>query len=105
MPFDRVNPHQIKALNQARKGNLYHKISDSPIYAGMQTRFTAPKPFDCLNISQANAYVVIWYYRPRERKYFILIDVRDFIVETRESDRKSLTEERAKKIASKIIEL
>ena len=107
MPFDQVNDHQIEALEKALKGNFYYKISDSPVSWGMETpmRFTAPKPFDCQNIFQANAYIVIWFYKPREKKEFILIDVRSFVAEKISSVRKSLTEQRAKELAIKIIEL
>lgn len=107
MPFDRVNPHQIEALEQAQKGNLYHKISDTgfPMPQKTKMRFAIPKPFDCLNIFRANAYIVIWFYKPRQPKEFIFIDVRSFRSEAWKSERKSLTEKRAKEIAVKVIEL
>lgn len=102
MPFNQVKQHQIEALLQAKECNLYHKIADNPIFAGHKTRFTFPKPFDCLNIYKAEAYIVICYYKPRKKKEFILIDIEDFIMADFNSDRKSLTEEQAKKIATKI---
>jgi len=99
--FTQVAEHQIEALTQAKQGNLYHKITDSPVSWGMNTkmRFTAKKPFDCMNIYKAEAYIVIVYYKPRKKKEFIFIDVDDFIKEQENSDRKSLTEERAKLIS------
>lgn len=101
MPFNQVAEHQIEALKQAKQGNLYHKIADTPVSWGMNTkmRFTAKKPFDCMNIYKAEAYIVIVYYKPRKKKDFIFIDVDDFIKEQENSDRKSLTEERAKLIS------
>jgi len=81
MPFNQVAEHQIKALTQAKQGNLYHKIADSPVSWGMNTkmRFTAKKPFDCMNIYKAEAYIVIVYYKPRQKKEFIFIDIDIFI--------------------------
>ena len=107
MPFSRVNEHQIVALNQARKGNFYYKISDTgfPTAQDSLMRFTPQKPFDCMNIFKADAYVVIWFYKPRQKKKFILIGVRSFVEEVCSSDRKSLTEERAREIATKVIGL
>lgn len=104
MPFDQVKEHQIKALKQAKHGNLYHKISDQSIGRGMNFGFTLKKPFDCVNIYKAEAYVVIVYYKPRQKKEFIFIDVNVFVNEIEISDRKSLTEERAKIISTKIYE-
>jgi len=103
MPFSQVKEHQIEALLQAKNGNLYHKISDSPIFAGHRTRFTTLKPFDCFNIYNAKAYIVVCYYKPRQKKEFIFIDVEDFVKFSKKSDRKSLTEEAAKDICVKIL--
>ena len=94
MPFNQVKEHQIVALQQAKNGNLYHKIADSPWGTTSKHRFTAKKPFDCMNIYKAEAYVVICYYKLRQKKEFIFIDVDDFVNEANNSDRKSLTEER-----------
>ena len=105
MPFSQVAEHQIEALQQAKHGNLYHKITDQPVSWGKNTkmRFTKPKPCDCFNICKANAYIVIVYYKPRQKKEFILIDILQFITERDNSKRKSLTEARAREIADKII--
>ena len=96
MPFDAVKEHQVKALLDARFCGLYHKINDAPW--GGKMRFTTPKPFDCFNIAEAEAYVVIWFYHPRQKKEMIWIDINDFVDEKDTSKRKSLTEERAKEI-------
>jgi len=102
LSFDSVKEHQVEALVEAKHGYLYHKISDSPIFPGHKTRFTKPKPFDCLVISESKAYVVIWYYHPRQPKEMIWIDINDWLKEVKASDRKSLTEERAKEIGKVI---
>lgn len=101
LPFDSVKEHQIKGLMEAEKG-LFHKISDSPIFAGSKMRFTKPKPFDCLFIF-ATSYVVILFYKPRKPKNVYLIKIRKFITEKENSNRKSLTEERVREIADEII--
>lgn len=106
MPFTQVAEHQIEALWKAEFGNLYYKINDMPFIIGnSKMRFTKPKPFDCMNIHDADAYVVIVFYKPRQKKEFILICIGKFRAEILESDRKSLTEERAKEISTRIIKL
>lgn len=66
--FDWVKPHQIRALTRASSDvGCYHKISDYSPNA---------KPFDCFNIVNTNAYVVVMFYEPRKNKsvYYIPID-------------------------------
>lgn len=64
----KVQDHQYVNLALAATVGLFHKISDSPIYEGMKTRFTAAKPFDCLLISNATEWVVVMFYRKGQRK-------------------------------------
>ena len=103
LAFSVVADHQKKALLDISSGGdsngLYHKISDSPIFAGHKTRFTKPKPFDCFNLIGIDAYVVIMFYTLRKKKnvYYIFID--DFIDLEKEADRKSITEGMAAKTA------
>ena len=99
MPFGQVKRHQINELQRAKYGNLYHKIADQTFGRAGKFGHTLPKPFDCFNIYKAKAYIVIVYYKLRQKKEFIFIDIDKFIVEACNSDRKSLTEERAKEIA------
>jgi len=76
LPFKQVADHQVEALvDAASSKGCYHKINDAPIYGGMKTRFTNPKPFDCQFICRAKAYLVIWFYKPRQKKRFYLIDI------------------------------
>ena len=79
MRFDKVKKHQIDALLLAKNDWFFHKISDSPIFYNMQTRFTTQKPFDCFFLVGVNAYVVIWFYHPRQEKKWLFIDIDDFI--------------------------
>jgi hypothetical protein len=98
LPFSAVKGHQIEGLRSAVSG-LHHKISDSPIFPEMKTRFTKPKPFDGMYIRDAQTLIGILYYIPHKRKiaHFLLLD--SFINESEVSKRKSLTFERAKDIA------
>ncbi len=105
LPFDAIKEHQIKGLKDTKDNFLYHKISDMPIFKGSKTRFTKKKPFDCLCLVKAEAYVVIWFYRPKKSKVFYLIDIDKFIEEKNYSKRKSLTLFRTWEIAEKIIRL
>ena len=102
LSFSAVKDHQIKGLLDATNG-LYHKISDSPIFAGSMTRFTNFKPCDCLYLKNVVGYVVILFYKPRKFKITYIINIRDFLNEKERSNRKSLTEGKAIEIASKII--
>ena len=103
--FDAVKEHQREALLQAyfSKEGLYHKISDSPVSWGMNSkmRFTKPKPFDCLLIKNQPAFVVIMFYTPRKRKNVYYIFIEDWIEVEKKSKRKSATEELCKNIAFK----
>ena len=102
LPFNAVAEHQVDGLLQAQRG-LYHRIADSPFGGNM--KFTQKKPFDCLFIKTECAYVAVLYYVPRKKKFLHLIKIEDFIYEKETSDRKSLTEEVAREIAIKTIQL
>jgi hypothetical protein len=85
MPFNAVKPHQVRNL-QLAKQRLIYKIPD----AGYDQ-----KPFDCFQISNAEAFVVVLFYQPRKPKEFIMIEVEHFVDEVMKSKRASLTKERA----------
>lgn len=103
MPFKQVADHQIENLQQAKNGNLYHKIADQTFGRAGQFGHTLKKPWDCMNIYKAEAYIVICYYKPRQKKEFLLIDVDDFVKEMDRSNMKSLKEDRAREIAINIL--
>lgn len=88
MPFNKVALHQVHNLKLAQKALVY-KIADVGL---------APKPFDCFYLKEALAYVVIWFYKPRQPKECILIEVNTFERESLLSKRRSLTEARAKEL-------
>lgn len=104
IPFKAVKDWQIEGLLKISSANgLYHKISDQPIFAGMKTSITYHKPFDCFNLCNIPAYVVICFWKPRELKEFHYIHIKDFIAEKSESKRKSLTYQRSKEISSLVL--
>jgi hypothetical protein len=98
--FDSLQPHQADALMNigGRKG-FYHKLSDPPVFSQMNTRFNSKRPFDCFHLKSIPAFVVIIFYTPRKRKTFYYIRISDFLAEQKRSERKSITEERCKRIA------
>jgi len=98
LPFKSVKEHQVDALVSATSFGVYHKIHDLPVFAGSKTHWANKKPFDCFYIKTPESYVVIWFYHSREKKEMIWIRIEDWLKEARESDRKSLTEERARQI-------
>ena len=101
LPFNHLADHQIEALLQASKG-LFYKIPDQPVSWGANTkmRFAAKKPFDCLFTSQAKAYVVVWFYKPRQKKVFYRIPIQSWLNEQSSGVRKSLTENKAIELGS-----
>ena len=98
--FDRVEEHQELALWQVDDSRgVYHKISDSPIFGGMKTRFTSAKPFDCFYI-RGIAFVVICWYEPKKLKELHFIQIPKFTYKKREATMKSMTYEESKEIST-----
>jgi len=105
MPFNKVAEHQLEALKRVKTTGLFYKLTDMPHFAGMKARFDKPKPFDCLTIYKAEAYIGICFYEPRKPKEVILIDIDDFVKEMITSERKSLTKQRADEIKTRTIRI
>lgn len=85
LPFSEVSEKQYNNLQIRR---FYFKFSD---YDRMGT------PFDAVFFCGAG-YVVIQYYRPGNKEFFI-IPVNTLLLEKETSNRKSLTEERARELS------
>lgn len=102
IPFSKVQEHQIDSLMKAKEYGFYHKISDAPFGHSEGFRFHRPRPLDCLFIANPEVYIVILFYKPRKKKEAIFIDIEAWMRERDGSERKSLTEARAKEISSKI---
>ena len=90
--FSAVKKQQIEGLKEAKIGT-YLKISDSPIFNGMKTRFTNPKKFDCLWIKSSESFVVVFFYHPRKEKFFYTIEIDDFMKLKETWKRKSIHED------------
>lgn len=88
IPFNALAPHQKAALLAVRRGKVYYKIPDEG---------RNQKPFDAFLLNQAEAYVVVMFYE-RGKKEFVIIDILVWNAEEEMSQRKSLTEQRAKEI-------
>jgi penicillin-binding protein-related factor A (putative recombinase) len=104
--LDAVKPHQIEALLAVSTDEgLYHKISDSPIFQGMKTRFTNTKPWDFFFLKNIPAYVIICYYIPRKQKrcYYVEAAMWQSLCETH--TRKSIREEELALSASITLDL
>ena len=89
LPFSDVKPHQIEALQNVRHNTFVYKIPD----LGLQN------PFDCYCMTEQPAFVVIAY----KGKGFVLITIDIFVLENKNSKRRSLTWSRACDIAFKVI--
>lgn len=85
LPFSAVRPHQIDALLAVKHKTLLYKAPDDSM--GM-------KPFDLFYLNCEASYVVIRYPYA-----FHLIDIDVFVEEEKISERRSLTEERARYLA------
>lgn len=93
LPFSAVEEHQLDALLAAeygQKGLIYKAPDDS----------RGVKPFDLFYLHHAPAYVVIRYPH-----CFVLILVKIFQHEAKASVRKSLTEKRAREIATCVVKV
>jgi penicillin-binding protein-related factor A (putative recombinase) len=101
--FDSVKEHQIQGLLMAQEG-LFHKISDSPVSWSMnQTRFSVPKPFDCMWLTGLTSYVVICFYVPRKYKKVFKISIEDFLEFKKGHPRKSIRLEELEKLTAPML--
>ena len=96
--FDVVAEHQEVALLEVCGEGNYYKINDAPWIRNQKFSFTKPKPYDAY-ILRGEAYVVVMWWKPREKKIAYCIDIKDWIKEREKGERKSLTEERAKELS------
>lgn len=102
--FSALQSHQEAALLQAETNSgLFHRITDQPWLPNRKYTFTAKKPFDCLCLVKVKSFVVVWFYKPRQKKIAYKIPIKAFLDESVSSKRKSLTEQRAAEIGQAII--
>ena len=88
LPFNGVLQHQKDALEAVKHRSIAYKLPDDS---------RGYKPFDSFILSGLPAYVVIMFYKPRKSE-FIMVGIDAFLNEEKASERKSLTESRAKEI-------
>lgn len=91
IPFSDLQEHQLDALLAASGVGILYKAPDDS---------RGIKPFDFFFLQSAQAYVVIRY-----PDFFCLISVMKFMNERDGSNRKSLTEFRARQISTVVVEL
>lgn len=90
LPFSAVKEHQVAALWMAHMKGLGYKIPDDSI---------GQKPFDYFFLAGIDAWVVVMFRsRDRGQKEFFMIPIFIWMQEDRDSERRSLTEERARMI-------
>ncbi len=91
IPFSAVKEHQIDALSAVNSGSgLAYKISDES---------SGYKPWDSFFLIHIDALIVVMF-RANERgqEEFFMISPQRWVHEQERSERKSLTEQRARKI-------
>ena len=108
--FDALREHQkIALLDSIREDGLYHKIADMPqsFYNkdNSNFRFVAKKPLDCFFIRAKKAYVVVLFYKLRQPKDMLFIDIKKWVFAESCAEKKSIREEDLRLIADKIIRL
>jgi len=85
----KIAEHQICNLNLVHNGLFFYKLPD----LGLQN------PFDCFTLYREEAYVIIFFYKPRQPKIFYMIPV--VIIQGLIDDGiKSIDEEKAKLLAA-----
>jgi hypothetical protein len=89
--FSAVEEHQLDWLLASKHGHTNYKIPDDS---------RGVKPVDGIFTKESDAVIVIKY-----PKCFCIIDVDDFIEIKKNSFRKSLTEEKARGISQKVVDL
>jgi penicillin-binding protein-related factor A (putative recombinase) len=85
--FNRVAEHQIAGLLQAKEGQ-YIKLQDMSAV----NNFSNPKPYDCLWVQADHAWIILFFYHPREPKKFYGIEINDFVKLKETWKRKSIRE-------------
>lgn len=90
LPFSAFEPQQIPSLLKAKQACIYKKLSDAD--HGL-------KPFDALQICNAEAWVIACWWHIGKGIWVYWIDIDDFVAEQGRSTRKSLTEDRASELA------
>jgi penicillin-binding protein-related factor A (putative recombinase) len=89
-----IAEHQLSNLKLVNEGLFFFKLAD----LGLQN------PWDCFTLYKEEAYLVLFFYRPRQPKKFYMITI-ETIERIINNGDKSISEFVAEKIAYKIGEL
>lgn len=92
LPYSSFMPQQLPSLLKAKEACVFKKLSDAD---------RSLKPFDSLQICNAEAWVIACWWHIGKGTWVYWIDIHDFLTEQSRSSRKSLTEERASQIAAR----
>ena len=103
--FSAVSEHQEESLSKVEREGLYYKISDAPFGHSTGFRFHAPKPFDCFFVKEIPAYVVVVFYRPREKKVAHFVRIGQWLSMKETCGRKSATREMVENAAERTLDL
>ena len=97
LPFARLAPHQERSLSNIDSSiGEYKKLSDMS---------ADRKPYDSHFLVNVPAYVIVCFYQPRKPKILYFIRIKDFIAFRDRHTMKSMTEEDAKVISERTLEL
>lgn len=96
LAFSKVEPHQPVSLQDAKHSILTHKIADDTI---------GFKPCDGVIIEKEAGYLIILYYKPRQPKECVVLDIDDYLCYVGDKTRGSISEIDARSIAKMIITL
>ena len=95
--FARLAPHQERSLSNIDSSiGEYKKLSDMS---------ADRKPYDSHFLVNVPAYVAVCFYQPRKPKILYFIRIKDFIAFRDRHTMKSMTEEDAKVISERTLEL
>lgn len=92
--FDALQTHQLEALLKSETSRgLYHRITDQPWMPDRPYSYTLKKPCDCFIVVKAKAFVVVWFFKPRQQKAFWKIEINKFLEMRQATKFKSFTEQ------------
>lgn len=92
--LSQIADHQLSNLRMINEGLFSYKIPD----LGLQN------PMDCFTLYKAEAYIVIFFYKPRQPKKFYMIPIVS-IIGLLDDNIKSLSEPRAAELAEVVGEI
>lgn len=88
--ISQLQQHQKQFLIHDHPKSFYYKISDSPIFPGMKSRFTSKKPFDFLNLYNPTYYIAIAFYFPKTTKLVYFLPPQTLITHTKNLSQNTL---------------